>query len=593
MSLTRKILADRFLWKFVILLLAAASAALGLAGPIFQKTFIDSLAHNQSTWTGAEAWQSFIPLLWFFLCFSTSIALQLLAFYLGSREATRVQQELGHSLYTQMLSLKSDRLQGTQVGEVVSLYTTEAAGAATLIDLVWTSGTVTLFPLFLAPFMLKELLDIPVLPLIVTMTLSLVIMFFLSWRQSRFFHTFKQLAAERTGLVNEWIQNVRALRALGWMTAFERKIFKKRIEETDNRLAMVANGQTMAAMGASIGFLLNLAGIYALVHLRPAGAVLTPGEITAMFWALGVYLAKPLRGIPWILTFGLDAYTSIRRIEKFLVLKSDRLNVLDLPKQTEPPQPPLLDIRDLNLKLGGKEVLKHISLCVPKPELIAIVGSVGSGKTLFVQSLLGEAPASFGVYTINGKSVAKMSEEELLRQYSLVPQDGFIASTSIQNNILMEYERRDQVAGSKPGVFRSLAGARLDLEGEGFTDRESTIIGERGINLSGGQRQRLGIARALYADRPILILDDALSAVDVNTERAMIDSLFRDQLKDRLVLLITHRHLTLPLTDRVLFFKNGRLYADGKFEELLATSTEFHHFIHEEQKKETTPDELH
>ena len=586
MSLTREILASRFRWKLLILALAMASAVLGLTGPVFQKAFIDSLAGHTA---GDDVSSSLHQLLLFFFCFALSIALSILAAYIGQREANIVQRELSHRVYSQMLGLKSDRLKGTQVGEVVSLYTTDTAGSGGLIELAWTNGALTLFPLILAPFMLTRLLNVSITPLLITMTISLGLMFFLSWRQSRFFWTFKKLAAERTGLVNEWIQNIRALRALQWIHAFEKKIFSKRIEETNNRITMVLNGQTMASLGSSIGFFLNLAGVYALVKMRPEGG-LSPGELTATFWALGVYLAKPLRGIPWILTFTLDSYTSIKRVERFLELKSDTINIRDKALNQNNTY---LEVSNMNLSLDKKELLRNVSLTIDGPEFVAIVGPVGSGKTLFVQSLLGEVPAQFDRYRILGRNVAHMTEQELKTHFSIVPQDGFIASTSIRNNVILEYEVPDEgTLEIRERAQQALANAKLSLSDEGFSEREETVLGERGVNLSGGQRQRLGLARSLYTERPVLVLDDSLSAIDVNTERAMIESLFRGRLKDKLTLLITHRHLTLSLSDRVLFFKDGCLMANGRFEELMATSPAFKDFMMEARQKEETHSEV-
>jgi ATP-binding cassette, subfamily B, multidrug efflux pump len=586
MSLTQKIIFSRLRWKLLIIFLALGSAALGLTGPIYQKAFIDMLTGHAGIANDISA--SFRPLILFFVCFAGSITLSLCAAYLGQREANIVQQELSDKIYVQMLGLKSDRLKGTQVGEVVSLYTTDTAGSGGIIELALTNGALTLFPLLLAPFMLRNLLSVSITPLLITMGLSLGIMMLLSWRQSRFFWTFKKLAAERTGLVNEWIQNVRALRALGWMEAFEIKIQRKRIQETNNRIAMVSNGQTMASIGASIGFFLNLAGIYALVKMRPEGT-LSPGELTATFWALGVYLAKPLRGIPWILTFTMDSYTSIKRVERFLDLKSEDIHVASQSADvTANEATPYLQIRNLNLTLEGKTLLSQISLEIPGPEFVAIVGPVGSGKTLFVQSLLGEIPAHFESYRILGKNVALMDDEKLKTFFSLVPQDGFIASTTIRNNVLLEYDAlHHHGTDSMDRAQASLTQARLSLGDEGFSELEETVLGERGVNLSGGQRQRLGLARALFTERPLLVLDDSLSAIDVNTEKDMIESLFRGKLKDKLTLLITHRHLTLPLSDRVLFFKDGMLKGNGRYEDLVAQSAEFRDFMRQAEKEET------
>ena len=583
MSLAKSLLVERPGRKVLIFALAIASALLGLTGPIYQKAFIDSLARGATSTHLASSLQDLVL---FFGCFVLGIGLQLLAQFLGQKEAVHIQRALSEKIYTQMLKLKADRLQHTQVGEVVSLYTIDAAGAGAWIELAWTMGALTFFPLFMAPFMLRSLLHVPLFPLLTTMTVSVSLVFLLSWRQSKFFAQFKRLAAERTGLANEWIQNIRALRALNWVTPFEKKIFKKRVEETANRVAMVANGQSMATVGSSLGFILNLVGIFALVRARPEGAI-TPGELTATLWALGVFLSRYLRGIPWILTFAMDSLTSIRRVEKFLALQSDALGIDDKTALQSSSQP-LLQIKNLRLRINSKDLLKDVSLTVDKPQLIAIVGSVGSGKTLFIQSLVGEAPARFDEFRVLGKNVASMSDSELKHYFSLVPQDGFTASSSIRSNILLDYDV-DTEMQSTPKALRALKQVHFPLEDEGFAEGLETLIGERGVNLSGGQSQRLGLARALYADRPFLILDDSLSAVDINTERAMIESLFRGDSKDKVILFATHRHLTLPLTDRVLFFSEGRLAGDGTFDELSHNNAAFKSFILETQEKEKGP----
>lgn len=586
-SLAFRLLRERVRWKIAILFLAISSTLLGLTGPFFQKAFVDNLSIGASA---AATRENVWNLLNFFICFLSSISLQLLAQYIGQREAVHIQQDLGEKIYNQMLGLKADRLKNTQVGEIVSLYTIDAAGSGAWIELAWTMGVLTIFPLLLAPFMLQQLLHIPLTPIVITMACSLLLTSFLSWRQSRFFMAFKRLAAERTGLVNEWIQNIRALRSLHWMRAYESRMFQKRIQETDNRVAMVSNGQTMATMGASLGFVLNFVGIYALSKSRPEGA-LSAGELTATIWALGVFLARFLRGIPWILTFAMDSLTSIRRVEAFLNLRSDNIFVKD--KQA-PPEKDLLNIKNLCLEIDHKTLLKNISLQIAKPQLIAIVGSVGSGKTLFIQSLLGEVEAHFESFSLLGKNVAQMNGEQLKAHFSLVPQDGFTASTSIRNNILLDYDTAPADADkTNQAIADSLSLVQFSLEGEGFSDGTETLLGERGINLSGGQRQRLGLARALVANRPFLILDDSLSAVDVNTERAMIETLFKQRWNDRVIFFVTHRHLTLPLCDRVLFFKNGELKADGRYDELEQSHEEFQEFIRETEKLEKgAPHEL-
>ena len=144
MSLGKELLWDRKRWKLLIVLTALAAATLGLAGPLYQKAFIDSLAASKD---GISFSESFRDLSLFFICFMSSLGFQLLAQYLGQREALVIQKNLSEKIYTHMLALKADRLKNTQVGEIVSLYAIDAAGSGAWMELAWTMGALSLFPL--------------------------------------------------------------------------------------------------------------------------------------------------------------------------------------------------------------------------------------------------------------------------------------------------------------------------------------------------------------------------------------------------------------------------------------------------------------
>jgi ABC-type multidrug transport system fused ATPase/permease subunit len=391
----------------------------------------------------------------------------------------------------------------------------------------------------------------------------------LALRQSRFFYRFKQLAAERTGLVNEWIQNMRLLRILGWVENFEAKIFSKRIEETKNRVSMVTNGQLMGAFGSSISFVINLIGISSLVFLREKPV--TPGELFALLWIFGVFLARPFRQIPWIFTFSFDSLTSLRRLERFFARPSDEENDDVFTAAVEEPMATVgaqgLQARGLNLVIGGKRLLSDLSFDVKPGEFVAVVGEVGSGKSLLILSLMGETGATFERLTIGGDDVLTMSANQRRHRFAFVPQEGFVMSASLRENIMFRY---DATSAHDNEIEKSLAVAQFRLREEHLPDGLETEIGERGVNLSGGQRQRVSLARARFFDRPVILLDDCLSAVDVDTESQLIRELIDGEWKQRTRVLVTHRLSVLARVDRVFFMEDGRIVDSGLFSELLA-----------------------
>ncbi len=230
----------------------------------------------------------------------------------------------------------------------------------------------------------------------------------------------------------------------------------------------------------------------------------------------------------------------------------------------------------MNLTLSGKPILHRVSFQLKPGELVAVVGEVGSGKSMLALSLLGETSASFDAFRIGNEDALRLSVIERRRRFGFVPQDGFVASASLRDNVVFNY-------GAGPEhdeeIRRSLRLSQFDIDRESLPEGLETEIGERGVNLSGGQRQRVALARAHFYDRPILILDDSLSAVDVDTEKKLLADLIEGDWKDRTRLLITHRLSVLPDVHRILFLEHGRLTADGTFEELLRSSDAFRAFV--------------
>lgn len=209
-------------------------------------------------------------------------------------------------------------------------------------------------------------------------------------------------------------------------------------------------------------------------------------------------------------------------------------------------------------------VLKNIKFTLKPGQTLGLVGRVGTGKTTIIQLLLREFDDYDGQITLNGHDIRNIPLNVLLREISYVPQNNYLFSTSIQKNIAFSRsdapENQIIEAAKKSDLHNDIMQMPLSYH---------TLVGENGISLSGGQRQRISIARALLKHSQILIMDDALSAVDAKTETEILKSL-RKERKDKTTLIATHRLTSVMNADLILVLKKGRIVERGTHEELLA-----------------------
>jgi ABC-type multidrug transport system fused ATPase/permease subunit len=524
-------------FRVLIIFLSLSSALLGLALPYYQKIFVQELTENS-----------------LLICIGLSLAYlgaNQLALFVGQNESIHAQRKLSELLYKPNLNLKPLTLQNRSVGEMVSLYATDVPSLTVWLEQSLPYGLTTLFPLVLTPVFLHYFYD---LPFVFSLSLVLALVGLnsvMAHRQSIFFFRFKRLASERMGLVNEWVQNIRGLKVLNWVEGFENKIIKKRREETVNRIHMLLNGQVMNSISSNMTFWLNLGMLFFLIWFF--GKPISKGDLVALLWVTTVFLSRPLRQLPWFFTFVFDAWTSFKRLEEFFSLENTPENILSkIPTDQEA----LLEVKNLSLRIGDRDVLSHINLKVRPNELIALIGPVGAGKTLLIKSLINETPFTADVFFSS--------------HISYLPQEHFIMSASLRDNMNFYYHSSPEYDEK---VLQHLEQAQFNFELDRLSEGLETVIGERGVNLSGGQKQRVSLARQLMEPKDLLILDDPLSAVDISTEHKMILEFLKLKSESRSLLLTTQRFTALPYCDRIIFLNNGHIEFDGSAKEFLALST--------------------
>ena len=328
------------------------------------------------------------------------------------------------------------------------------------------------------------------------------------------------------------------------------------IKDADLRAKFTPAVQNLSQLGLA---LVVLYGGYLVVHDRiQVGAILS-----FSFWI--VMLQAPFQMLGMLIMMGQRAAASAERIYEILDERPvifDRPGAIDLVDGKGDVH---FDHITFRYTEDGPNVLDDFDLHIRPGETVALVGRTGSGKSTVARVLPRFYDVNDGVMLVDGHDVRDLTLDSLRAQIGIVLDEPFLFSTTVRENIAY---------GRPEADFADIQAAAVAAGADGFirelSDGYETVVGERGYTLSGGQRQRIAIARTLLVNPPILVLDDATSAIDVQVELQIHDGLKR-MMEGRTTLIIAHRLSTISLADRVLLMDEGRIVADGTHSELMAT----------------------
>jgi ATP-binding cassette subfamily B protein len=289
---------------------------------------------------------------------------------------------------------------------------------------------------------------------------------------------------------------------------------------------------------------------------------ITVGQFTAFNFYL-FYLIWPTIALGWVINLYQRGMASMGRLNSILNTPAE---IVDGPEARDTDVRGGIELRNLSYTYPGTErpILTGIDLKIEPGQTVAIVGRTGSGKSTLVNLIPRLLDAEPGMLLVDGRPVREVSLESLRGAIGYVQQETFLFSDTIAENIAFG------VPGApREAVTQAAAQAGLAADVEAFPKQYLTMVGERGITLSGGQKQRTAIARALLRMPRILILDDALSAVDTETEERILRRL-RTIMADRTSIIVSHRVSTVKTADLIVVLENGRIAERGTHDELLA-----------------------
>ena len=559
--------ARRALWRIGLGILAAIGAhMIALSIPQFLQSLVNSLVD------GGRA--ALLPAVGLILLLGVmEAALVLLRRWLVLTPGTFVEADMRNTLFAKLQDLPvafhdrwpSGQLLSRAVADLGLIRRWLSFGIVLLIANFITL-VVGLLILFTYNFWLGLIFSVASIPI-----------WLIGFRFERGFGTIARLAQDQSGdlatRVEESVHGVRVLKAFG-RGGFAADQFATQASELRNteisKAKAVANIWLYLIMIPEFALgLALLAGIW-----FTANGEMTVGTLVA-FVATAMVLRWPTESLGFLLGMTLEAKTATTRI--FEVLDEPDLIADPVSRKTIKEPKGLLEFHDVHFHYPdadpkNRDLVDGVSLRIEPGQSVALIGLTGSGKTTLTALTTRLYEVTGGSITIDGVDIRDLTRDDLRSNIAMAFEDATLFSSSVRDNVLLG--NKDQ---SEDDLKQALEIAQAQFAYD-LPKGLDTPIGDEGLSLSGGQRQRLALARAVAAKPKILVLDDPLSAVDVDTE-AMVEDALRHVLKSTTALIVAHRPSTVMLADKVALMQDGKIIAFGTHRELLDTSAEYRHVI--------------
>uniref|UniRef100_A0A4W3JNK8 ATP-binding cassette, sub-family C (CFTR/MRP), member 3 n=1 Tax=Callorhinchus milii TaxID=7868 RepID=A0A4W3JNK8_CALMI len=480
----------------------------------------------------------------------------------------RLRSAIIGAIYRKSLVITNAAKRASTVGEIVNLMSVDAQrfmDLTTFLNMLWSAP----LQICLALYFLWQSLGPSVLAGVAVMILLIPINAFIAMKTRSFQVEQMGYKDSRIKLMNEILNGIKVLKLYAWEPSFQQQILSIRNKELRvlKKAAYLNALSTFAWSSAPFLVALTTFSVYVTVDENNV----LDAQKAFVSLALFNVLRFPLNMLPQVISSIVQASVSLKRLQKFL--SHDELD----PKSVNREKSYCISVLGGSFcwTRGDPAVLHNIDLVAPEGALVAVVGHVGCGKSSLVSALLGEMERLEGSVSVQG-SVA------------YVPQQAWVQNATLRENIVFgqphiehKYQLTLQACALLPDLTVLPGG-------------DNTEIGEKGINLSGGQKQRVSLARALYSDSDVYLLDDPLSAVDAHVAKHIFDQVIGPEgaLKGKTRVLVTHGVSFLPQVDHIVVLVDGRVSEQGSYQQLLERQGAFAEFLHTYAQSEEPNEEL-
>ncbi|MBQ8408567.1 MAG: ABC transporter ATP-binding protein [Clostridia bacterium] len=483
----------------------------------------------------------------------------------------RLETDLRSRMFDRCKDLSQQYYQVNKVGNMMSFFTNDLE---TVQD-CFGSGILMFFDaLMLGILAIRKMFDMNLMlallcmiPMVLLLVCSLIVGKYMSAKWEKRQEAFSMLS----DFSQETFAGIAVVKAFV-KEAHELLEFKKLSKNNENRnveytkLSVLLHVSLTLLIESVVCVILGYGGY--LVYqgtFKAAELVEFIGYFNAIIW--------PVMAVSELIGMHAQGKASLKRISELLDSKPDvfdREDVADIPSIRGD-----IEFKGLTFRYpdGEFDVLSDVSFSIKAGENVGLIGRTGSGKTTIVDLILRTYNVPDGSVYIDGYDINKIPIKTVRANAAYVPQDNFLFSDTIENNINFATD-----GGTHDDVEFAARMADVHDNIAEFPEQYQSVLGERGVTVSGGQKQRISIARALMKNASILILDDSVSAVDVKTEKAILENL-RNMRAGKTTILIAHRVSTIEQMDKIIFVEEGKIAAVGKYDELYETCKEFKNLV--------------
>ena len=530
--------------------------------PIFVKTTIDSLFEVSSPKNFSDVLSMMLKIggIYMLLAFFKGLFLFLLrqSIIIMSR---LIEFDLKNEIYNQYQKLDYSFFKKNSTGDLMNRISEDVTQVRMYLGpgVMYTINLVILFTLIITQMIqINGTLTIFVL---LPLPLMSFLIYKVSSRMNKASHSVQEEQSRISTLIQETFSGIRVVKAYSREKEIKQKFNESTEEYKKRKMKLVLIN---ALFMPTITFLIGLSTLLCIYigGLMTYKNELTLGEIVAFIFFVN-NLTWPFASVGWVTSIIQRAAASQERINDFMREVHSVTNINETPFTFQGE----IEFKNVSYTYpnSGITAVKNLSFKINKNESFAIVGNTGSGKSTVLNLLMRQFDPSQGEIFIDGQNIKDINIHDFRKQTGVIPQDIFLFSDSIGNNIKFGSNAQNI---SEKELIEITKKAHVYHNIEAFPDKFDTLLGERGVNLSGGQKQRVSIARALIRKPSLLIMDDCLSAVDTETEEIILKNLKNDQNVHTSVI-VSHRISSLRNADKVIVLEDGTNFEAGTHEELL------------------------